>query len=281
MNGWAEGIEAALAYMEAHLTDELRIEEIAAKAYVSSFHFQRIFSVLCGFTVGDYIRMRRLTLAGEELTRSDARILDLALKYGYDSHDSFTRAFTRFHGVSPSAARERGADLKSFAPLKIRLTLEGGTMLEYRIEEKLSFAVVGRRYRCSTETSYTEIPKLWETYNASGDNDIAPGMYGLCWDLNGSVFDYYIGCNYLPFREIPEGYEAKVIPAGTWAVFPCRGPIVETLQSVNTRIWSEWLPNLKGYRLAGNYSLEVYLTPPQPDPKDNYCEIWVPVEKRS
>lgn len=279
MNSWAEGIQSAIAYIEENLTEELKIENIAAKAYVSPFHFQRIFGVLCGFTVGEYIRNRRLTLAAQELSRSDEKIIEIAFKYGYDSHDSFTRAFTKFHGISPSAAKENGAKLKSFAPLKIKLTLEGGNMLEYRIEEKLSFAVVGKMRRFNTETAYGEIPKFWDEYAKSGGHDIAPGMYGLCWDSDGRNFEYYIGCNYLPFKEIPDGYVAKAIPAGTWAVFPCRGPIVETLQSVNTQIWSEWLPNLKGYKLSGNYNLEVYLTPPQENPNDNYCEIWVPVEK--
>ncbi len=279
MNTWTEGIQSALEYIENNLTEELKIEDIAAKAYVSPFYFQKIFGVLCGFTVGEYIRSRRLALAAEELTCTDERVIDIALKYGYDSHDSFTRAFTKFHGISPSAAREGGAQIKSFAPLKIRLTLEGGNMLEYRIEEKLSFAVVGKMRKFNVETSYAEIPKYWNEYNQSGGNDIVPGMYGLCRDGDGKSFEYYIGCNYLPFKGVPEGYTTKVIPAGTWAVFPCKGPMVETLQSVNTKIWSEWLPNLKEYKLAGNYNLEVYLTPPQSDPKDDYCEIWVPVEK--
>ncbi len=279
MNGWADGIQSAIEYIEDNLTSELKVEDISAKAYVSPFYFQKIFCALCGFTVGEYIRNRRLTLAAEELSCTDCRIIDIAVKYGYDSHDSFTRAFTKFHKVSPSVAKERGASLKAFAPLKIKLTLEGANMLEYKIEEKLSFTVIGKMRKFNSDTSYDEIPKYWDEYAQSGGYEIAPGMYGLCWDSNGKEFEYYIGCNYLPFKEIPEGYVAKVIPAGTWAVFPCRGPIVESLQSVNTQIWSEWLPNLKGYKLAGNYNLEVYLTPPQENPQDNYCEIWVPIVK--
>ena len=122
MRGWAEHMQDALQYIEEHLTDELEIEEISARVYVSPFHFQRIFSALCGITVGEYIRMRRLTLAGEELSRSDIRVIDAAVKYGYDSQDSFSRAFTRFHGISPKAAKEQGAELKSFAPLRIRVS---------------------------------------------------------------------------------------------------------------------------------------------------------------
>ena len=276
MNSWAEGIQSAISYIEDNLTEKLKIEDIAAKAYVSPFHFQRIFGVLCGFTVGEYIRNRRLTLAAQELSRSDEKVVDIALKYGYDSHDSFIRAFTRFHEISPSAAKEKGTQLKSFAPLKIKLTLEGGTMLDYKIEEKFSFSVIGKMRKFNCETSYQEIPKFWDEYSENGGHDVVCGMYGLCWDSDGKSFEYYIGDNYIPYKNIPDGYTVRTIPAGTWAVFPCK---MGTLQDVNTKIWSEWLPNLKGYKLSGNYNFEVYLTPPMPDPKDEHVEIWVPVEK--
>src|SRR5690554_593038 len=108
MSGWMiEGIQNAIEYIEENLIGELKIEEIAEKAYVSAFHFQRIFSILCGFTVGEYIRNRRLSMAAQELSKADARIVDVAIKYGYDSPDSFTRAFTKFHGIPPSAAKAK------------------------------------------------------------------------------------------------------------------------------------------------------------------------------
>ena len=130
MNGWTEGLARAMAYLEAHLTEDLDPQILAAQAYVSPFYFQKIFHALCGMTLGEYIRGRRLTLAAQELSVGDARVMDLALKYGYDSPDSFARAFTRFHGISPSAAREKGVSLRALAPLQIKVTLEGGTMLE-------------------------------------------------------------------------------------------------------------------------------------------------------
>lgn len=279
MNGWAEGIQNALQYIEDNLTENLQIEDIAAKAYVSPFYFQRIFSVLCGFTVSEYIRNRRLSLAAQELSADNVKVIDIALKYGYDSNDSFTRAFTKFHGISPSSAKEKGAKLKAFAPVRIKLTLEGGTMMEYRILEKATFTVMGKSRRFCSDTSYEEIPKFWQEHMSSGDNKIVCGMYGICLDGDGKNFDYLIADNYLPWNEIPEGYVTKVIPAGTWAVFPCRGALPKALQDVNTKIWSEWLPNCKEYKLAGNYNLEVYLTPPQENPDDYYSEIWVPVIK--
>lgn len=281
MNGLAEGIQSAVRYIEDNLTEELSIDDIAAQAYVSSFHFQRIFSALCGITVGEYIRSRRLTAAAEELSRSDAKVIDIAVKYGYESHDSFTRAFTRFHGVSPSAAKERGVHLRSFAPLRIRFTLEGGTIMEYKIVEKAAFTVMGRSRRFQYETSYQEIPKFWDEHMGSAEVAKVMGMYGLCLggEDNDKDFEYLIADNYIPQKEIPEGYETRTLPAGTWAIFPCKGPMVETLQSTNTRIWNEWLPNCREYKLAGNYNIEAYFEPKHDDPQCDYCEIWIPVEK--
>ncbi|MBQ9948467.1 MAG: AraC family transcriptional regulator [Oscillospiraceae bacterium] len=279
MNNWTEGIQNAVSYIEENLNGELRIEDIAARAYVSAFHFQRIFSVLCGYTVGEYIRNRRLSLAAEELSSGEARVIDVAYKYGYESPDSFSRAFTRFHGISPSAAKEKGAELRAFAPLRIHLTLKGGTVMEYKIVEKSAFTVIGRSGMFNTETSYQEIPEFWAEHYRNGGGEIICGMYGVCMDSDGKNFEYLIADDYRPWKEVPSGYRTRVIPAGTWAVFPCRGALPKALQDVNTQIWTEWLPSCKEYKLGGNYNLEVYLTPPQPDPNDNYCEIWVPVEK--
>ena len=278
MQGWAEHMQNAVQYIESHLTEELEMEDIAAKVYVSSFHFQRIFSALCGFTVGEYIRMRRLTLAGEELTHSDARVIDIAMKYGYDSQDSFSRAFTRFHGISPKAAKELGAGLKAFAPLRIKLTLEGGMMMEYKIVEKAAFTVMGVGRKFNADTSYQEIPKFWDEHYQSGGGEKIMGMFGVCMDGDGKQFEYLIADNYCPCLDVPEGCVTRTFPAGTWAVFPCRGALPDSLQKVNTMIWTEWLPNCREYQLAGNYNIEAYLKAGD-RPEDFYGEIWVPVER--
>ena len=128
---WVEGMTNAIGYIEDNLTEDLTVSDIAKQAFVSAFYFQKAFAMLCGFTVGEYIRQRRLTLAGSELAATDGKIIDIALKYGYDSPDSFTKAFTRFHGVTPSAVRKGEAIIKSFAPLKIKFTLEGGFIMDY------------------------------------------------------------------------------------------------------------------------------------------------------
>lgn len=259
MNSWTEGIQNAIQYIEEHLTEETNISDIAAKAYVSPFYFQKIFSVLCGFTVGEYIRNRRLALAAEELSSSDIKVIDAAVKYGYDSPDSFARAFTKFHGISPSAAKENGAKIKSFAPVRIKLTLEGGTVMEYRIVEKASFTIFGKCRKFNADTSYAEIPPFWNEHYKSGGGDIIKGMFGACVDSDGKNFDYLIADLYQPWNEIPEDCVTRTFPAGTWAEFPYSGECPKALQDVNTKIWSEWLPNCKEYELGGNYSLEIYL----------------------
>jgi len=278
MNDWSTGIQNAICYIEENILDDLNINDIAAKAYVSSFHFQRIFNVLCGFTVGEYIRNRRLTLAAQELSSTDQKIIDIALKYGYDSPDSFTRAFTKFHGISPSAAKKQDVFLNAFAPLRIKLTLEGGTMLEYKIVEKAAFTIMGRTRTFQYNVAYAQIPQFWLEHMNDGGSDIVCGMYGICLDSNEDGFEYVIADNYLPHQEVPEGYITRTIPAGFWAVFPCRGALPKALQDVNTKIWNEWLPNCKNYKLAGNYNIEMYM-PPCENPEENYSEIWVPVEK--
>lgn len=272
-----DDIQNALDYIEANLTEKLSAQEIAKKAFLSPFYFQRIFGALCGISVGEYIRSRRLTLAGEELTKTDARIIDIAAKYGYDSPDSFNRAFQRFHGISPSAAKKTGARLMSFAPVKIKRKLEGIQRMEYRIVEKPQFTVMGVSRKFHPETSYQQIPEYW---TEMFDQPVFPlmGTFGICIDDNGTdgEFDYWIADNYIPWQEIPTGCKSLVIPGGTWAVFPCK---LKTLQDTNTKMWQEWLPNCREYKLSGSYNLEVYGPPCEEDRGETYVELWLPLEK--
>ena len=170
MQGWIEGFQESIDFMEENLTEALDIEVIAGKAALSPFYYQRIFGALCGMTVGDYIRARRMTLAAQELAGTDVKVIDTAFRYGYDSPDSFAKAFQRFHGITPSQAREPGAPLRSFAPLHIRVTMEGGNMLDYRIVEKAPFTIVGTKRPFNSDTSYQEIPKFWEEWLAQGED---------------------------------------------------------------------------------------------------------------
>ena len=275
MQNWVEGFQQSIDFIEENLASPLEIEEIAGIAALSPFYYQRIFGALCGMTVGEYIRGRRMTLAAQELSGTDAKVIDVALKYGYDSPDSFAKAFQRFHGVTPSRARETGAPLRSVSALHIKVSLEGGKMLDYRISEKAPFTIVGIKRRFNSDTSYDEIPKFWNEWLAQGEKRSIMGTFGVCIDMDGKNFDYWIADVYFPWEEIPEGCETRVIPGGMWAQFRCT---LKTLQSVNTQIWSEWLPALKGYKLAGDYDIEVY-SPPAGNPEDSVCYIWVPLKK--
>ena len=121
---WITGMQKAIDYIEEHLTEPIDYEIVAARSFSSSYHFQRVFSILCGFTIGEYIRNRRLSLAGQELASSDVKVIDVALKYGYESPDGFTKAFQKFHGILPSEARAKGSNLKSFSRLVLKISLE-------------------------------------------------------------------------------------------------------------------------------------------------------------
>ena len=275
MQDWIEGFQESIDYIEQNLAEELDIVNVAEKAALSPFYYQRIFGALCGMTVGEYIRARRMTLAAQELNRKDEKVIDVAIKYGYDSPDSFTKAFQKFHGITPSQAKESGAPLKSFAPLHIKITMEGGTMLDYRIVEKAPFTIVGVKRSFNSDTSYQEVPKFWDEWLAQGEKRPIMGTFGACLDMRGKEFDYWIADLYFPWEDIPEGCETKVIPASFWAQFPCT---IRALQDTNTRIWSEWLPALQGYSLAGEYDIEVYL-PPEEGADDMKVYIWIPLKK--
>ena len=185
MRGWIEGFQESIDFMEQNMTEDLDIEEIAGKAALSPFYYQRIFGALCGMTVGEYIRARRMTLAAQELNRKDVKVIDVAVKYRYDSPDSFTKTFQKFHGITPSQAREPGAPLRSFAPLHIRITMEGGSMLDYNIVEKAPFTIIGVKRPFNSETSYQEIPKFWDEWMAQGENRPVMGTFGVCIDMKG------------------------------------------------------------------------------------------------
>lgn len=284
--GWMEDIGNAISYIESNITEELTIKDIARQALVSPFYFQKGFSMLCGFTVGEYIRQRRLTLAGSEIISTDKKIIEIALKYGYDSPDSFTKAFTRFHGVTPTAVRKDGAMIKSFASLKIKFSLEGGYIMDYKIIEKESFEVVGLSRIFKYDEAKLKIPQFWGEYCQTGKDKVVCGMYGVCIDENmgSDEFEYLIADDFNQAKEIPEGFVTKTIPKQTWAVFACKGAMPKSLQDVNQKIFSEWLPNCKDYEIAAGYNIEMYTDireyPNGNQDENYYSEIWIPVKKK-
>lgn len=283
---WIECIGDAINYIEENITQELTIESIAKEAWISPFYFQKGFAMLCGFTVSEYIRCRRLALAGSELVATDRKIIDIAMKYGYDSPDSFTKSFTRFHGTTPTAVRKSGATVKSFAPLKIKFVLEGGYSMDYKIIEKEAFEVIGLSRAFQYENAMEEVPKLWAEFSNPGKNNGICSVYGINIDesMGGNEFEYLIADNYNAEMDIPEGFVTKVIPKYTWAVFTCKGAMPQSMQDMNKKIFSEWLPSCKDYEIAAGYCIEMYSNPaesPKGTQDENYySEMWIPVKSK-
>lgn len=283
---WIESISRAIEYIEENLTNELTIAKIANYAHISPFYFQKGFSMLCGFTVSDYIRQRRLTLAGSEVVSTNEKIIDIALKYGYNSPDSFTKAFTRFHGVTPLSVRKDGAMIKSFAPLKISFTLKGGFMMECKIVKKSSFTVIGVSRTFSYDNAKTEVPQFWTEHYKNGGGKTVCGMYGINIDqsMSGKEFEYLIADDYNGTSKVPSGFVIRTIPEYIWAVFPCKGAMPTAMQDVNKRIFSEWLPNCRDYEIAAGYCVEMYSdvsTYPNGLQDENYySEMWIPLKSK-
>ena len=277
---WVRSLNRAIDYIEDHLLEELTCEEIAAHVYISNFHFQRCFSLLTGMTVGEYIRNRRLSLAGQCLVASDEKVVDVALKYGYETPESFTRAFTRFHGVTPTQAKFEGSELKSFNRLLIKIKLEGGTVMDYRIITKDPIKVLAMTRVFKTGSSFIDLPNYWTEYYSKGYNKLVPGMMGVCEPErpDSDEFKYGIGREYAEDSEIPNGYEILTIPANTWAVFKCVGPMPTAMHEVWKRIYSEWLPQAE-YERIQDCDFEVY-TEGDNQNKDYISEIWMPVKKK-
>lgn len=283
---WVDSISRAIEYIEKNLTNDLTISDISKSAYISPYYFQKGFNMLCGYSVSEYIRNRRLSLAGEELLNTNNKIIDIALKYGYDSPDSFTKAFTRFHGTTPNSVRNKQATIKEFIPLKINIELNGGYILDYKIIEKPSFKIVGIKRNLKYENANKDVPKLWkEFFMKKGFNKIN-SKYGVNIDnsMANDSFDYIIGDDYNNETKIPKGFEIVEIPKLTWAIFPCIGLSNESMKKVNEKIFKEWLPNTNNYDIAAGYNIELYSNPKEykngVKDKNYYCEIWIPVIKK-
>ena len=229
---WTEVIREAVDYVERHITEDITVNDVAGQVCVSPFYFHKGFSMLCGYSLMEYVRNRRLSLAGGELVSSDITVLDLAVKYGYDSPDSFAKAFSRFHGCPPSAVRREKVMVKVFAPLKLTISLKGGYIMDYRIAKKESFTVIGSSRQMRYEHAKEDVSRFWTEHYASGKGEVVCGMFGINMDpeMGKEKLEYLIADVYHPATEIPDGFVVRTVPAFTWAVFPCRGRLAEALR---------------------------------------------------
>ena len=298
---WISAIRKSLDYIEEHLLDSIDAQDVAGAVYLSPMIFQKGFSLLTGYSVSEYIRSRRLYQAALEIRNTGKRIIDLAYDYGYDTPESFSKAFSRFHGITPIQARS-GGPIRTFLPLTIEIKIQGGNVMNYKITRLFGFRVIGFARRFSMDTSYSEIPAFWDEIcekvaagvyagnppatpqeKALVDNCI--GEYGVCIDdpqtAKNGEFTYMIAGKYTG-GEVPEGMTLYEFPSMEWAVFNCIGPIPEALQSMNTRIFREWLPGNPEYELCGNATVEWYdcINGEKEDP-DYHSAIWIPIRRKN
>ena len=294
---WLTSIRTAIGYMEAHLTDDVSLEDVAREVHLSPFFLQRGFSLMTGCGVGEYLRSRRLYQAALDLQKGKEKVIHVAFKYGYETPESFAKAFARFHGATPTQIRE-GAAIRSFLPLTIHISIQGGSQMDCRITPMFPFKVIGFGKEFDYETAYAQIPKFWdevcEKYakNVYAGNEPADpyeqalvdnciGEYGVCIDdVGGGKFRYLIAGKYAG-GPVPEGMVLYEFPRGEWAVFDCVGPIPDALQRLNTRIFREWLPANPDYELCGSANVEWYdcVHGEKTDP-DYRSAIWVPVKRK-
>ncbi|MDE6408333.1 MAG: AraC family transcriptional regulator [Anaeroplasmataceae bacterium] len=295
---WSICIKEAIHYMEENLLEAIGPVEVSNHVGISSMYLSLGFQILTGYTLAEYIRNRRLYEAGKELSLNKIKVIDIAYKYGYETPESFTKAFTRFHGITPLEAKKNPKYLKEFLPLHIEINIKGGNYMEYIVEKRSSFKLIGFAKEVPFENSYKEIPLFWdEVYQKYSSvlwagkkpstaleqailaNHI--GEFGLCCaeETSPGKFKYYIA-GYYEGGDIPLGLEVVEIPELEWARFKCVGPMPKALQDVNTKIFKEWLPGNKDYEIYGKYDIEWYSSEKNPQAEDYQSEIWIPIKRK-
>jgi len=295
---WTTCIKGAINYMENNLLAIQSVEEVAKHVHISPMYLQKGFQMMTGYSMGEYIRNRKLYNSALDIVRGSDKIIDIAYKYGYETPESFTKAFTRFHGVTPSEIRKDRSSIKPFHPLRISIVIQGGEKMDFTVEKMAGFKVIGFTREFSFENSYGEIPKFWnevfKKYEASlfagnpPTNEIEQAVYenrigefGVCIDDVGKdgKFRYMIAGRYMG-GNVPAGMEIYELPDCEWAKFRCIGAMPEAMQTVNTQIWNDWLPGNEKYELAGKYNIEWYSSAGSTQDADYQSEIWIPVEKK-
>ncbi len=280
---WIERLNDAVRYMEEHLTDEISYEQLGRIACCSSYHFQRMFAYMAGVPLSEYIRRRKMSLAAVDLKSGDAKVIDIAAKYGYSSPTAFNRAFQSVHGIAPSAVRNEGVSVKSFPPIAFQITVSGAAELSYRVEQKEAFRIVGlsRPLEPEIEKNFAVVPGLWQeaamngtVEKLAGMMDSAPvGILGVSVCSNEEQWKYFLAA---ASTKKDDSLEEYMVPSFTWAIFSGEGACPGAIQELERRIVTEWLPT-SGYEYDNGPDIEVYLNP---DPSDAKFEVWIPVRQK-
>lgn len=279
---WIERLNQAIDYIEEHLTDEIDTAKLGQIACCSSYHFQRMFSYMAGVPLSEYIRRRKMSLAAVDLQGNDRKIIDVAEKYGYQSPTAFNRAFQSVHGIAPSAVKNEGVSVKSFPRIRFKITVKGVEEMNYRIETKEAFRIVGVSVPLhkDIEKNFEVIPSKWQEISMDGTlqsligmMDTEPmGVLGVSTCNDTESWRYYIAVSSSQAKGELEEY---LVPATTWAIFPGEGTN-QSIQELERRVVTEWLPT-SGYEYGNAPDVEVYLNP---DPQNAKYEVWIPVVKK-
>lgn len=292
---WLASITKSIEYIENHLLENINYEDIAKHVNISSYEFHRTFSILTGMTVSTYLRNRKLSLAGKEIVESNVKIIDIAFKYGYETPESFTKAFTRFHGIAPKYARSNLAKLKLFNPLTIKIIVEGGNTMDYKIiqTKKQKFIAIKKAFKNEiiNEPDNHDIPDFWD--ECSKNNiinklldlrvDGKKDLYGLCSpSIEGQeTFDYGIGVlidddtiNYDEDNLLDLGLCIWNVEEDTYAVFDCIGDTGDCISLTWERFFKEFLPQM-GYEASKSTDYEIYY---QNSKEGLFCELWIPIK---
>ncbi len=283
---WTERMNAAVDYIEDNLAGDIDMAAAARRACCSEYHFTRFFSFIADLPLNEYIRRRRLTMAGFLLQKSAAKIIDVATQFGYDSPNSFARAFQALHGITPSEARATGAVLKSYPRITFQPASGQQKELHWRIVTEGERTVFGKPVITTVSEAYEAIPKFWDACEAEGiTNQIVLAGHGnqttllssVMFDLNADGEMKYLICMDLPPGGVSAEYEVVTIPERTWAVFPLviEHPGVDSIVSIWKRVYPEWFPT-SGYEQDTGPRQERYYW--RPDGK-GLAQAWVPVVK--
>lgn len=281
---WIERLNQTINYIEEHLTEEMDYEQLAKVACCSTYHFQRMFGYMAGIPLSEYIRRRRMSLAAVDLQNGDLKIIDIAQKYGYTSPTAFNRAFQNIHGIAPSMLRKNGVEIKSYPPISFKITVKGVEEMNYRIEQKEAFRIVGicMPLEKEVEKNFQVVPGMWQKAMEDGTigrlagmmNGEPKGMLGVSACTDEEAWRYYIAvASTAPLSGELEEY---MVDAYTWAIFAGSGT-GQSIQELEQRIVTEWLPT-SGYEYANGPDIEVYINP---DPKNTAYEVWIPVVKKA
>jgi len=279
---WIERLNKSINYIEEHITEEISYDELAQIACCSTYHFQRMFTYIAGVSLSEYIRRRKMSLAAVDLQGSNEKIIDISLKYGYSSPTAFNRAFQSIHGVAPSALKNEGVSIKSFPPITFKFTVKGVEELNYRIETKPAFRIVGKSYPLNKEIeqNFLEVPQMWQNAVMDGTikknialmNSQPQGVLGVSACNDNEKWKYYIAVS--STADIDTSLEEYIVPGCMWAIFP-GGGTGKSIQELEKRIVTEWLPT-SGYEFTEGPDIEVYFNP---DPNNTQYEVWIPIKK--